>query len=177
MSPKQRIEKWLNEAVVGLSLCPFAKPYTLDNSIKFISSCAFGIEDCVKEIFSHIAEMDQAKISEISNTLIVYDEMFERFEDFLDLINISTETLENTELSMEFQLAYFHPDFVFQGSQPQSKENFTARSPYPAIHILRASLVEAARRASSDIDLIPERNIKKVSSLDPETLSKVFLHK
>jgi hypothetical protein len=176
--PNERIRKWVEEAVVGLNLCPFAKPYTLNDSIKYIESEGTSLEPLVEEVFFHIEKMTKSNIKDNSNTLLIYESQFTEFDDFWDFVNICIDTLENSTFSETFQLAYFHPDFVFEDSQGNKeladKKDFTAKSPYPVIHILRSELVEAVRLTHENIDDIPDDNIKKVSTLDIETLRKIF---
>lgn len=177
LTPKARVYQWLQEAVVGLNLCPFAKPYTQNDSIKVFESSKLKLEDALAELMDYLEKMDSSSVKEISNLLVVYSDGFCNFNDFLDLIDTALELLESSHFNKDFQFAYFHPDFQFEDSSKDSKANYTARSPYPVMHILRSDLVESARETNSDINQIPEINVKRVSSLDEKTLKKLFLDK
>jgi uncharacterized protein len=173
----ERVSEWVEKAVVGMNLCPFAKPYTLNESIKIFESKNHELAGAVEDIFNHISNMEASSILDMSNVLIVYPKTFVKFEDFVDLINVSTEVLEKSPFGSEYQLAYFHPEFVFEGSNPDDKENFTARAPYPVMHILRSELVEAVRKTTPDIEDIPLINSRRVASLSLSELKKVFTSK
>ena len=176
-TPVDRVKKWISEAVVGLNLCPFAKPYTLNDSIKIFVSSHSEMEGTLEELFDYMSEMSATCISDISNVLVVYPQSFNSFTEFLDLINVSTEVLEQSPLAEDFQLAYFHPQFQFDENDKDDRENYTARSPYPIMHILRSELVESARKTFQDVDKIPDTNVRTVMELTKSDLVKIFTQK
>lgn len=172
-----RVKKWISEAVVGLNLCPFAKPYTLNESIKIFESSQSEIEGSLEELFKYMEEMSVTSISDTSNVLVVYPKSFNSFTEFLDLINVSTEVLAQSPLVEDFQLAYFHPEFQFDENNKNDRENYTARSPYPIMHILRSELVESARKTFPGVDKIPDTNVRTVMDLTKRDLLKIFTQK
>ena len=181
MSPTSRVKLWVEQAVIGLKLCPFAKPYYDDNSIYYFGSKASDIQEAAEEVFLQIERLLATDTKYISNTLIVYENSFKKFDDFLDFIDLCNDIIDSNELKTSIQLAYFHPEFKFNHEETEQeidvKSDFSARSPYPVIHILRTGLVQSARLSVKQGENVSLENAKTLRKLSIQTLRKVFLER
>lgn len=149
---------WLQQAVIGLNLCPFAKREFDADRIR----CAVVQGDDTEALltaFAHELNLLEEQ-PEIATTLLIFADAVSDFFAYLDLLDMAQAWLEEQELEGVYQLASFHPDYQFADSEADDEANYTNRSPYPMIHLLREHSVEQAVAAHPDTSLIPERNIK-----------------
>ena len=142
--------------VIGLHLCPFAAKVYLDNQLSF-KVLPYSESALLQAINTAVAQMlDDA--DPISTVIIVLSEGLDRFEDYLDVYYGIEEELSRCGLDADIQLASFHPEYVFADADPDAVTNYTNRSPYPSIHILRVADVHQAISAHADVHGIPEKN-------------------
>lgn len=158
-------KKWVSDWVIQLNLCPFAaKPFQEDAIRYVLFNPATDFE--ILDHFAHEIEYLKDKDT-VSTTLLVFEneDLVRDFEDFLDIYYYLESKLEDFEWETDFQLAAFHPDYLFGGEHPESNSHYTNRAPFPIIHILRTEQVEAARNFYPDVEEIPQRNIERMLSL------------
>lgn len=153
----ERTKAWLKEVVIGLGLCPFAfevynKNLITYHEVPFHDAALFLSE------FSAIASTT-IKNEDQSTSLIIIPEGLEQFEDYLSVFAVLESYLIEQNLDSEIQMASFHPLYCFEGTQEQDPENYTNRSPYPIIHLLKVAAVEAAIESHPDITRVPKENI------------------
>lgn len=176
------IELWVKEIVVDHRFCPFAKlPFEQQRIAYRVANIASRM-DIDSSLVLALSELDEC-IGELQNqqaidtTLLIFPDSFFDFEQFLILLDYSEEFLEASNLTEEFQLAHFHPDYCFAGVDSDAAENFTNRAPFPVLHLLRQSSVSAGLDSISSPESIPDRNIRyanaKGSEFWQQALSKI----
>ena len=165
---------WLEKAVIGLNLCPFAKAVHSKGQIRWVLSettePAVLLELLVQEL-QYLAATDPEVID---TTLIVHPQVMQDFLDFNDFLGVADEALEEMGLIGALQIASFHPQFQFADTDIDDITNATNRSPYPTLHLLREASVERAVAAFPEADAIFEGNIETLRRLGPDGWSMLF---
>ncbi len=166
------VRNWVQEIVIGLQLCPFAKSAMMKDSVRFVHSDADTEEQLLLDLKGEIEllELD----NKIETTLLIHPEVlhdFVRYNQFLGVVEVLFEELE---LEGVYQVASFHPQYQFAETDPDDVENYTNRSPYPILHILREASVDLAIETYPDTDLIPERNIALLREMGTEKIKKML---
>ena len=159
---------WLEKAVIGLNLCPFAKAVHLGDRIRYAVSVAETPGELRADLADELEALAAADPGEIETTLLIHPRVFADFLDYNDFLEVADEALEDLDLVGEIQVASFHPGYQFAGTEPDDIENYTNRSPYPMLHLLRESSVDAAVAAFPDTAQIYERNIETMRALGHE---------
>ena len=159
---------WLERAVIGLNLCPFAKAPHLGGRIRYAVSLAETPDELRADLVDELETLAAADPEEIETTLLIHPRVFADFLDYNDFLEVADETLEDLDLVGEIQVASFHPRYQFAGTEPDDIENYTNRSPYPMLHLLRESSVDAAVAAYPDTAQIHEKNIETLRALGHE---------
>ncbi len=158
-------QKWLLEAVVGLNLCPFAKAVVVKDMVRYrvcASSEPADVLAMLREELQHLAEADPDKLD---TTLLIAPNALPDFLDFNDFLADCDDVLIDLELDGVLQVADFHPHYQFGGTDEDDIENFTNRTPYPTLHLLREASIDTAVEAYPDASLIFERNIEVLNKL------------
>jgi len=161
-------EKWVRSVVVGLDFCPFARRELEGGTIRFHVSRATTVEDCCAALLDELFGMDGDE--KIESALLILNKGFDAFDAYLMLVGAGEACLESAGYEGVYQLASFHPDYCFVDSSPDDAGNYTNRSPYPMIHILRAATVEAAIDQHPDAEGIPNRNIEVAREMGVDAL-------
>lgn len=156
-------QAWLKSVIIEYSICPFAKRELERGSIYFSVNHDTVIEQCLLHLMDECDRLDTEP--GIETTLLIYTGAFAEFDDYLDFIEIAESLLTEQGYEGTYQLASFHPDYCFQGSDPDDAANFTNRSPYPMLHLLRESSIEQAVANHPDPENIPQHNIELARKL------------
>ena len=157
---------WLEQAVIGLNLCPFARSVYVANRVRFVVSEARHLDAFLEQLDEEIDFLAAADPQEVDTTLLIHPTMFEDFETFNDIVGIAEEAVEEHELEGVLQVASFHPRFQFADTEPDDPGNYTNRAPYPTLHLLREASIEGAlAHYPDDPDSIFERNIETMEKL------------
>ena len=164
----QHTQKWVEQFVVRLNICPFARPVIDQNTLTYAISRS-DAESVLTTLLSECQKMDQHTDQE--TTLIIFDSIIS-FDQYLDILDMANMLLEEREYDGTYQLASFHPDYQFEGESPDAASNYTNRSPYPMLHIIREASIEAAIDNLKDPAQIPERNIELCEQMGKEALEK-----
>lgn len=159
---------WLNQAVIGLNLCPFAKAVQVKDQIRYAISDATDAEGVLTDLQDELALLAEADPEQIDTTLLILPDAFDDFLDFNDFEEISNRLLKRMDLVGELQVATFHPQFQFADTEPDDIENCTNRSPYPILHLLREESIDRAVDAFPDAAEIYEKNIETMKRLGVE---------
>jgi hypothetical protein len=167
--------RWLEHAVIGLNLCPFAKAVVVKDQVRFVLSDASTPEALLAQLGEELVLLRDTPAEEIDTTLLVHPQVLEDFLDYNDFLDQADALVEALDLEGVLQVASFHPHYQFAGSGPEDVENFTNRSPYPTLHLLREDSVARAVEAFPDPDAIVERNIATLRQLGVEGWRKLFL--
>ncbi|SDY25999.1 DUF1415 domain-containing protein [Lysobacter enzymogenes] len=171
--PVAETVRWLERAVIGLNLCPFAKAVLAKRQIRFVLSHARTPEQLLEELSSELVLLEQTPAEQIDTTLLIHPQVLTDFLDFNDFLDLADEAVALLDLEGEIQIASFHPDYQFAGTAFDDIGNCTNRSPYPTLHLLRESSVERAVAAFPDPDAIVERNLATLETLGAEGWRKL----
>jgi hypothetical protein len=166
---------WLEKAVIGLNLCPFAKAVHVKNQIRYVVSEAQSTEELQADLASELKLLDAADPEEIETTLVIHPHVLNDFLDYNEFLDIADAKVEELGLEGRIQVASFHPDYQFADSQPDDIENYTNRSPYPTLHLLREESVERAVEAFPDAADIFDKNTEVMRRLGHEGWHKLGL--
>ena len=161
-----RTKEWLEQVVIGLNLCPFAKAVYDRNQIRFHVSLADNTDDLLLELMTEILHLSSVSPQLTETTLLIHPFTLNKFLDYNDFLDVADAALIELELVGVIQIASFHPRYQFAGTKPDDIENHTNRSPYPMLHLLREASIEKAVATYPDVDKIPERNIETLKKLE-----------
>lgn len=159
------MRRWLERAVIGLNLCPFAKSVYVKGQVRF---CVAEVGDAHAVLALLDEELDHLvarPAAELDTTLLVLPEGFGEFLEFTDLVTQGERLVRRKRLEGVLQLASFHPSFVFGDAAPDDVANFTNRAPYPSLHLLREDSIARAVEAFPDAEAIYGRNIETLERL------------
>lgn len=156
-------QAWLKSIIIEYNICPFAKRELERGSIRFSVNHDRDIEDCLLNLILECDRLDTDQ--SIETTLLIYASVFTVFDDYLDFLEIAETLLRDQGYEGVYQLASFHPDYCFQGAEQDDPANYTNRSPYPMLHLLRETSIERAVSAYPHPENIPQRNIELTREL------------
>lgn len=157
--------RWLESSVIGLNLCPFAKAVHVKGQIRYALSAATAAEDLQRELIAELQHLQSANPEEIDTTLLIHPFVLTDFLDYNDFLDVAEASLEELGLEGEIQIASFHPAYQFADAAADDITNYTNRSPYPMLHLLREASVERAVEAFPDAGRIYERNMETMRTL------------
>ncbi|ALN84058.1 hypothetical protein LC55x_0760 [Lysobacter capsici] len=163
--PIAATRRWLERAVIGLNLCPFAKAVLAKGQVRFVLSDARTPQALLEELASELVLLEQSDPERIDTTLLIHPQVLQDFFDFNDFLDLADGAVAALDLEGEIQVASFHPDYQFAGTGFDEVGNCTNRSPYPTLHLLREASVERAVAAFPDPDVIVERNLETLQKL------------
>ncbi len=161
----QETRDWLEKAVIGLNLCPFAKAVHVKNQIRYRVSEADTPEALCEDLLAELALLRDADPEQIDTTLLIHPRVLGDFLDYNDFLDVADSAIEDMALDGVLQIASFHPAYQFDGTAPDDIENYSNRSPYPTLHLLRESSLERAIEAFPDAADIYETNIETLKKL------------
>ena len=169
----QQSRSWVERFVIGLHLCPFAKrPYDKDQ-VRFAVCFENEAEAQLMAFWEEIELLIKTPKEKISNTILIFPNGLGSFENYLDLYYLSENLLIDQNKNDQFQLASFHPDYQFENTKKDDLTNYTNRSPFPFIHILRIKEVAEAIDNYPGIEKVPERNKEKLIEMGKEEIEKL----
>jgi uncharacterized protein len=158
--------QWIEKAVIGLNLCPFARSVYVKNQVRIVVSSARHLDAFLDELDRELDLLQATPADEIDTTLLVHPTLFPDFEVFNDFQNVVDDVVAEHELDGVIQVASFHPQFQFEGTAPDDVTNCTNRAPYPTLHLLREDSVERAVASDAgDAEQIVERNLQTLRAL------------
>lgn len=157
-----RTRCWVEKAVIAFNLCPFArKPYE-GEQVRYVVSEAREPEQLLEDLQRELEHLRASDPQEVETTVLIHPWVLQDFLDYNDFLDLVDTLLEQGGYEEEFQVASLHPAYQFAGTEPDDAENYTNRSPYPVLHLLRVDEVARAVAAYADPDRIPERNIARM---------------
>lgn len=170
---------WVNKVIVKYNICPFARREVDRGSIRYVAESSADVESLLETLTNEWRYLDDHP--ETETTLLVLSEACVDFDAFLDCVYLANHLLQMNRYEGVYQLAHFHPDYCFEGDSEEAASNYSNRSPFPTLHIIRESSMERAIQAHPDVDAIPERNIaflnKKGSPFFADLLASCLLTK
>jgi uncharacterized protein len=156
---------WLTRAVIGLNLCPFAKSVHVKNQVRYAISEATDLEGVLTDLEAELKMLAGADPEQIDTTLLILPHALADFLDFNDATWFADRLLQQLRLEGTLQVASFHPQFQFDGTGPNDIENYTNRTPYPTLHLIREASIARAVEAFPDAADIYERNMEVLRRL------------
>ena len=149
--------------MVECNFCPFAKRELDRDSVRYVVCDALELESCVESVFEECVFLDSNEA--VETTLIVFSKAFKSFDDFLDCVDIAEQLLTQQGYDGVYQMASFHPDYCFADATNDDAANYTNRSPFPMLHLLREASLEKALVSYPDPENIPKRNVDKAREI------------
>ena len=172
--PAARTRLWLERAVIGLNLCPFAKAVTVRDQVRMVVSAATTPEALLEALALELAHLRDVPADDTDTTLLIHPQVLGDFLDYNDFLDLADALVEDMGLEGVLQVASFHPDYQFSDTDPDDITNFTNRAPYPTLHLLREDSVSRAVEAYPDPDVIVQRNLDTLERLGHEGWRKLF---
>jgi hypothetical protein len=166
------VRQWLESLVIELNLCPFAGRELLNNRVRFAVTDATTEDELLNALRTELELLDAD--TSIETILLIHPEVLCDFAAYNQFLDAADGLLRHLEMEGIYQIASFHPDYQFGGTEPNDVENFTNRAPYPLLHILREESLERAIAEFPDVEQIPERNIKLMNSMGKEQLQRLW---
>lgn len=158
-------QRWLERAVIGLNLCPFAKAVYVKRQIRYAVTAATTAEELLAELRHELELLGQVNPEEVETTLLIHPQVMTNFIDFHFFLRQADAVIRNLGQEGNLQIASFHPAYEFAGSAPDDIANCTNRSPHPTLHLLREASIDRAVTAFPDAAVIYERNIETLRRL------------
>ncbi len=168
MDPIADTQRWLERAVIGLNLCPFAKAVHAKGQVRYVLSDAEDPHDLLEQLGEELVLLRDTPPDEIDTTLLVHPRVLQDFLDYNDFLGDADALVEALDLDGVLQVASFHPDYRFADADPEDMDNFSNRAPYPTLHLLREDSVSRAVDAYPEPDSIIERNRDTLRALGRE---------
>ncbi|QCF24587.1 DUF1415 domain-containing protein [Hydrocarboniclastica marina] len=165
---------WLEKAVIGLNLCPFAKAVHVKKQIRYRVTPCTTPEELLSVLVEELLHLSRTDPEQVDTTLLIHPAVLQDFLDYNDFLALANEQLAVMELEGEIQIASFHPDYQFAGVTPEAMENYTNRAPFPILHLLREASIDRAVAAFPDAAEIFERNIAKMNALGLDGWRSLF---
>ena len=156
---------WVDRAVIGLNLCPFAKAPQVKGQVRYVASTATDPAALLADLVAELERLAEAPAEKIETTLLIHPGVMTDFAEYNDFLEIVDATVEELDLDGILQVASFHPDYQFEGTAPGDVENATNRSPYPTLHLLREDSIDRAVAAFPEAEAIYETNIDTLQRL------------
>lgn len=168
----QVVRQWISTFVVEMNLCPFAKYEMLHNRVRFATTKAITEEQLLMSLQEELELLSSD--TSIETTLLIHPDILLDFYDYNQFLSYADKLLSDMGLEGIYQVASFHPHYQFGGTNPDDPENYTNRSPYPLLHLIREASLERAIAAYPDVDNIPVRNVALMNSMGPSKLHSLF---
>ena len=165
---------WVEKAVIGLNLCPFAKAVHVKKQIRYVVCEADTPEALLEKLMEELEYLAEADPEKVDTTMIIHPKVLTDFEDYNEFLDVADAALEDMDLDGILQVASFHPDYQFADSHNNDIENYTNRSPYPTLHLLREDSVERAVEAFPEAGDIFEKNIETLRALGHDGWDKLM---
>ncbi len=160
--------KWLERAVIGLNLCPFAKGVHVKGQVRYVVSAARTEEALLDDLERELKFLTETAPEDTDTTLLITPDVLAGFDDFANFLDLVEVVLRTQGLVGILQVASFHPDYVFADAEPDDIANHTNRAPYPTLHLIREASLARATAAFPDAADIYERNIETLNKLGLE---------
>ena len=165
------VQNWVDSFVAGMNLRPFAKPELTRNRVRFVVSAANSEELLLTALHAELELLNNDQ--SIETTLLIHPGVLREFDQYNQFLNYAEALIIQMALEGIYQIASFHPDYQFENTDPTAAENYTNRSPYPMLHLLREESLETAIASYPEVEQIPGRNIELMQRLGKTELLKI----
>ncbi len=166
------VRQWVESLIVGMNLCPFAKRELVKNRVRFAVTNAATDDELMTAVQAELELLDRD--ASVETTLLIHPKVLQDFDDYNQFLNFADRFLAQLRFGGVYQIASFHPDYQFNGTDPDDAENYTNRSPYPMLHLIREESLERVIADYPDVDKIPTRNIALMNSLGQDKLQELI---
>ncbi len=164
----EHTRQWLEKAVIGLNLCPFAKAPYIKNRVRIVVSHAKHTDGFLEDLDRELLYLASVPTEEVETSLLIHPDLYDDFLKFNDILDFAEQAVLDNDLEGIIQIAPFHPQFQFAGTEPNDISNYTNRSPYPTLHLIREESISKAVEAIPDAAQIFERNIRVLEEMGHE---------
>lgn len=165
--------RWLEHAVIGLNLCPFAKSVYVKEQVRYVVSNATEPEQLLETLMDELQRLSDTSPDEVDTTLLIHPFVLTDFEDYNEFLDVADAALEDMQLEGELQVASFHPNYQFADTDVNDISNYTNRAPYPTLHLLREDSIARAVEAFPQAEAIFEKNIETMEALGHDGWDKL----
>ncbi|MGM0914807.1 MAG: DUF1415 domain-containing protein [Pseudomonadota bacterium] len=172
VDPLAATRQWVETFVVARNVCPFAGREVARDTVRYVILDAGDWEQALLTLVAECERLDETPA--IETTLLVLTPGLEAFDDYLDFLEVAEALLADQGYEGTYQLASFHPEYRFADAEPEDPANFTNRSPFPMLHLLREAGLEQALAHYPDPETIPERNIAALREVGHEALAQAL---
>ena len=159
---------WVEHAVIGLNLCPFAKAPQVRGLVRYVESEASDPAGLLTDLMDELQRLAKAPPERLETTLLVHPQVFTDFADFNDFLGVAEDAVADLQLEGVIQVASFHPDYRFEGTTADDITNATNRSPHPTLHLIREDSIDRAVAAFPEAETIYEANMATMERLGPQ---------
>lgn len=166
--------RWIDKVVVGLGICPFAEPSISGGRFRLTVCTTRDLQVLCKALIDELMFLQTEPGQELDSVLLIHPHALNDFEHYNDFLDLCDQILDDLSLVGDFQIASFHPQYRFAGSAADHLGNYTNRSPYPALHVLRESSVTRAVGEHPGTESIPENNVRRLESLGREAIEAIL---
>ena len=170
----EQVSCWLETLVIGEGLCPFARQPYQAGRIRFVVSRAEDEETLLIELLRELLYLRETPREEAETSLLILPQMLQDFLDYNDFLDPVDALLEQEQMGGEFQIATMHPNYQFADTDFDDAQNYSNRSPYPILHLLREESLSHALEQFPHPEQIPERNIRHMQSLGSAALQQML---
>ncbi len=168
----ESVRQWVESFVVELNLCPFVKREWVNNRVRLFATNVVTEEQLLEVLQTELELLNSD--AAVETTLLIHPKVLQDFYDYNEFLNLADSLLIEMDLEGVYQIASFHPNYQFGGTDSDDVENCTNRSPYPMLHLLREDSLEKAIAKYPDVDQIPIRNIELMNSMGQDKLSEIM---
>lgn len=168
--PLQQTQCWIANVVIGLNLCPFAQRVFQGNNIRYVVTETADQEELLQLLTSEVKSLAERTDPQIETTIIIHPKVLNNFLDYVDFLTMADSQLRRFGYQGTIQLASFHPQYQFEDTEPDAVENYTNRSPYPMLHLLREDSITKVATDPKQMAEIPRRNKLKLRELGLEAM-------
>ena len=165
--------RWLEKAVIGLNLCPFAKAVHVKKQVRYVVSSATTPEALLEQLMDELQYLSDSDPEQVDTTLLIHPFVLDDFLDYNEFLDVADAAVEDMHLDGELQVASFHPDYQFADTDKNDISNYTNRAPYPILQLLREDSIERAVEAFPEAEEIFEKNIETMEKLGHEGWDKL----
>jgi uncharacterized protein len=170
----EQMQRWIERAVIGLNLCPFAKAVYVKQQIRYVVSEAQDEEGLLQDLLHELQHLAESDPEQVDTTLLIHPQVLQDFLDYNQFLDIADAAIEELELDGVLQVASFHPQYQFAETELDAIENFSNRAPFPCLHLLREESVDKAVAAFPESEDIYQKNIETLRGLGIEGWRKLF---
>lgn len=156
---------WLEKAVIGLNLCPFAKSVYVKNQVRIVVTSANHIDALLEDLDEELQLLAKTPAEEIDTTVLVHPDLLQDFEEFNLFLDLADQAIIDNQVEGLLQIASFHPRYQFADTDINDISNFTNRAPYPTLHLIREESIDRAVAAFPDAESIFGRNIELLEEM------------